>query len=170
MALVGPNGSGKSTLLRLLAGQRAPLAGTCAVTVGAAYLDQRLSVLDHGEACWSSCWRSIAVRGESWLRTRLAQLGLPAERLAQPCATLSGGERLKAALALVLYADRPRSCYCSTNRTTTSTWLRARPWKACSGNTVGPCWWCPTTRCFSPHLALDGELRATAAGWRLEDR
>ncbi|MGV8422495.1 AAA family ATPase, partial [Pseudomonas aeruginosa] len=46
-------------------------------------------------------------RGESWLRTRLAQLGLPAERLAQPCATLSGGERLKAALALVLYADRP---------------------------------------------------------------
>ncbi len=107
LALVGPNGSGKSTLLRLLAGQRAPLAGTCAVTVGAAYLDQRLSVLDHGRGVLEQLLEVNRSRGESWLRTRLAQLGLPAERLAQPCATLSGGERLKAALALVLYADRP---------------------------------------------------------------
>uniref|UniRef100_UPI003978598D ATP-binding cassette domain-containing protein n=1 Tax=Salmonella sp. SAL04281 TaxID=3159859 RepID=UPI003978598D len=67
IGLVGPSGAGKSTLLRLLAGQRAPLAGTCAVTVGAAYLDQRLSVLDHGRGVLEQLLEVNRSRGESWL-------------------------------------------------------------------------------------------------------
>ncbi len=171
LALVGPNGSGKSTLLRLLAGQQAPLAGTCAVTVGAAYLDQRLSVLDHRRGVLEQLLEVNRSRGESWLRTRLAQLGLPAERLAQPCATLSGGERLKAAWPWCSTPTGRRSCYCSTNRTTTSTWLRGGPWKACSGSTVGPCWWCPTARCFSATwrwMANCGLLPRVGA-WRTDE-
>jgi ATPase subunit of ABC transporter with duplicated ATPase domains len=45
--------------------------------------------------------------GESVLRTRLAQLGLGADRILLQSGLLSGGERLKGALACVLYADEP---------------------------------------------------------------
>jgi ATPase subunit of ABC transporter with duplicated ATPase domains len=45
--------------------------------------------------------------GEAGIRTRLAQLGLNAQRILLPTRLLSGGERLKAALACVLYADQP---------------------------------------------------------------
>jgi ATPase subunit of ABC transporter with duplicated ATPase domains len=38
---------------------------------------------------------------------KLAQLGLDAHRLVLPSGQLSGGERLKAALALALYANPP---------------------------------------------------------------
>lgn len=38
---------------------------------------------------------------------RLAQLGLDAQKIAAPTGSLSGGERLKAALACLLYAEAP---------------------------------------------------------------
>lgn len=41
------------------------------------------------------------------LRSRLAQLGLDAARIELPSGLLSGGERMKAALAAVLYRERP---------------------------------------------------------------
>ncbi|WP_132444890.1 ATP-binding cassette domain-containing protein [Pseudomonas aeruginosa] len=170
LALVGPNGSGKSTLLRLLAGQRAPLAGTCAVTVGAAYLDQRLSVLDHGRGVLEQLLEVNRSRGESWLRTRLAQLGLPAERLAQPCATLSGGERLKAALALVLYADRPAQLLLLDEPDNHLDLAARQALESMLGQYRGALLVVSHDPVFLRHLALDGELRATAAGWRLEDR
>ena len=44
---------------------------------------------------------------EGELRTRLAQLGLNADRINLPCNRLSGGERLKAAMACVFYAASP---------------------------------------------------------------
>jgi ATPase subunit of ABC transporter with duplicated ATPase domains len=104
IAVIGPNGCGKSTLLRTLAGQWQPLAGACTVHVPTTYLDQHLleldprrSVLDHLHAINHP---SIAT-----LRMQLAQLGLNAAAIAQPSGLLSGGERLKAALACVLYAD-----------------------------------------------------------------
>nr|WP_132823036.1 ABC-F family ATP-binding cassette domain-containing protein [Pseudomonas aeruginosa] len=170
LALVGPNGSGKSTLLRLLAGQRAPLAGTCAVTVGAAYLDQRLSVLDHGRGVLEQLLEVNRSRGESWLRTRLAQLGLPAERLAQPCATLSGGERLKAALALVLYADRPAQLLLLDEPDNHLDLAARQALESMLGQYRGALLVVSHDPVFLRRLALDGELRATAAGWRLEDR
>lgn len=170
LALVGPNGSGKSTLLLLLAGQRAPLAGTCAVTVGAAYLDQRLSVLDHGRGVLEQLLEVNRSRGESWLRTRLAQLGLPAERLAQPCATLSGGERLKAALALVLFADRPAQLLLLDEPDNHLDLAARQALESMLGQYRGALLVVSHDPVFLRRLALDGELRATAAGWRLEDR
>jgi ATPase subunit of ABC transporter with duplicated ATPase domains len=44
---------------------------------------------------------------DATLRTRLALLGLDAERSLRPMGTLSGGERVKAALGAVLYAEVP---------------------------------------------------------------
>jgi ATPase subunit of ABC transporter with duplicated ATPase domains len=44
---------------------------------------------------------------EGTLRSYLAHLQLNAQRATQPCALLSGGERLKAALALALWRQTP---------------------------------------------------------------
>lgn len=107
IGLIGDNGCGKSTLLRVLAGTQAPLAGTCKVGVPVALLDQRLSLLPPGSTALERLRQAAPATDESTLRTRLAQLGLDATRIAVPAGSLSGGERLKAALACVLYATEP---------------------------------------------------------------
>ena len=105
--VIGPNGAGKSTLLRVLAGQLEPLAGTCWVTPEMAYLDQNLRTLDPARSVWDQLRSVNRTATEGELRTRLAQLGLDGQRLAVASRFLSGGERVKAALACLLYADLP---------------------------------------------------------------
>lgn len=107
IALMGPNGCGKSTLLKLLAGQLQPLSGECQVSVASAYLDQHLLQLDPLRSLLEQLGTAATPLEESALRTRLARLQLDARRVLQPCAQLSGGERLKAALALALWGGRP---------------------------------------------------------------
>ncbi|MNJ50813.1 putative ABC transporter ATP-binding protein YheS [compost metagenome] len=107
VALVGANGSGKSTLLKVLAGQLLPRAGHCEVCAEATYLDQHCSLLPASQSVLEFLRHCTASRDESSLRTRLAQLGLGAERVDLASGLLSGGERLKAALAGLLYGDRP---------------------------------------------------------------
>ncbi|QNH16447.1 ABC transporter ATP-binding protein [Xanthomonas sp. SS] len=105
IGVIGPNGSGKSTLLRVLDGQLAPLAGRCAVEVPSAYLDQALQLLDPAQPPLAQLQAANAVAGVAALRTRLALLGLDAQRIGVPSGRLSGGERLKAALACAFYRD-----------------------------------------------------------------
>lgn len=107
IGLVGPNGSGKSTLLQLMAGRLKPLAGRCELRVELAYLDQHLSTLDPQRAVLDQMLAANTTLDEGALRSRLALLGLDADRLRWPPGALSGGERLKAALAVALYADCP---------------------------------------------------------------
>lgn len=107
VGLIGANGSGKSSLLKVLAGTNMPLSGDRVVSVDTAYLDQRLSALDPGRSTLAQLLAANASATESALRTQLALLGLDAERVLLPTQALSGGERLKAALALALYAERP---------------------------------------------------------------
>lgn len=104
IAVVGDNGTGKSTLLRVLAGQLPARAGHVQRHAPLALLDQQLlgmsgerSILDTVQAA-----NPTADPGE--LRTRLALLGLDAQRIQRPAASLSDGERVKGALASVLYA------------------------------------------------------------------
>ncbi|NBF09788.1 ATP-binding cassette domain-containing protein [Pseudomonas sp. Fl4BN1] len=106
IALVGPNGCGKSTLLKMLAGQLQPLSGASRVMVACAYLDQHLVQLDPERSLLDQLGTTDTLE-EGALRTRLARLQLDAQRVQQPCALLSGGERLKAALALALWGGNP---------------------------------------------------------------
>ncbi|AKC85823.1 ATP-binding cassette domain-containing protein [Pseudoxanthomonas suwonensis] len=107
IGVVGDNGSGKSTLLRVLAGQMPPVRGQRRVRVPVALLDQTLSILPAQATVLASLRLAAPGIDEATLRMWLAQLGLDASRIAVPAAALSGGERLKAALACVLHAAEP---------------------------------------------------------------
>lgn len=107
IGIVGPNGCGKSTLLRVLAGQIDPLSGTCKVTPERAYLDQRLESLVPEKSVLEQLQLANRSMPDGERRMLLAQLGLDAQKITIPCGLLSGGERLKGALACILYADSP---------------------------------------------------------------
>jgi ATPase subunit of ABC transporter with duplicated ATPase domains len=105
IAIVGPNGSGKTTMLHTVAGLIAPASGAVDVRVQTRLLPQRLDVLDDGRSVYDNVLvRAPGVRPNA-VRAQLARFlfrGNAADRLA---AGLSGGERFRAALAMVLLAD-----------------------------------------------------------------
>ncbi len=103
LAVVGANGSGKSTLLRVLAGQLAPRAGRCEVSVPSALLDQTLGLLPAERSLLQVLQALDPALDAAAARTRLALLGLDAQRVCRPSGTLSAGERIKGALACVLH-------------------------------------------------------------------
>ena len=105
VALRGPNGCGKSTLLKIILGELEPVSGTCRVSVQSAYLDQHLSQLDLTQSVMTHLNLDDTPLEEGVLRSRLAQLQLGADKVSLPLRELSGGERLKAALACVLWRE-----------------------------------------------------------------
>ncbi len=107
VALTGPNGCGKSTLLKTVLGQLTALSGHCHCPLSTAYLDQTLSQLDPSLSVMEHLGLQDSPLAEGALRTRLAQLQLGADRIALPLGSLSGGERLKAALACALWRRQP---------------------------------------------------------------
>lgn len=107
IAVSGPNGCGKSTLLNMLADELEPASGTCTTHVPMAFLDQQLRLLDDGKSIVDQLLAQQTPLSEGTLRSYLAHLQLNAQRATQPCALLSGGERLKAALALALWRQTP---------------------------------------------------------------
>ena len=109
VALIGDNGSGKSTLLRVLAGQHAIDAhamhrGVPALSV--VYLDQHAMLLDGHATVLDAMRAAVSARGgtatEESLRGALARFGFRAAHAERSVAQLSGGERMRAALACVL--------------------------------------------------------------------
>jgi ATPase subunit of ABC transporter with duplicated ATPase domains len=107
VAITGPNGCGKSTLLKVILGQLPAVSGHCHCSVALAYLDQNLSQLDLSRSVIDHLGLQETPLAEGKLRSQLAHLQLDAERVMLPLSALSGGERLKAALACVLWRREP---------------------------------------------------------------
>jgi ATPase subunit of ABC transporter with duplicated ATPase domains len=88
--------------------------------VSAAYLDQHLTQLDLSLSVMAHLSLEDTPLDEGLLRTRLAQLQLGADKVTLPLSALSGGERLKAALACVLWRREPAQLLCWMSRPTIS--------------------------------------------------
>jgi ATPase subunit of ABC transporter with duplicated ATPase domains len=107
IAITGPNGVGKTTLMRMLTGELVPAAGRVALHVPFAMLDQALSLLDPAETVREAYRRLNPQDDENTCRAALARLKFRAEAALQVVGTLSGGEMLRAGLAVTIGAARP---------------------------------------------------------------
>ncbi|TXS96307.1 ABC-F family ATP-binding cassette domain-containing protein [Parahaliea maris] len=107
VAVTGANGSGKSTLLAVMAGELTPSAGMVERPVACARLDQSAGLLDNASSVLQNFTRLNPGEGEEACRAALARLGFRAAAALQLVSSLSGGERLRAALACVLGGVAP---------------------------------------------------------------
>ncbi|MHC0432126.1 ABC-F family ATP-binding cassette domain-containing protein [Streptomyces sp. O3] len=105
IALVGRNGAGKTTLLRTIAGELRPEEGEAQTHVPLRFLPQRLDVLDGELTVAENVARHAPDATNNRVRARLARFLFKGARADQPAATLSGGERFRAALAALLLAE-----------------------------------------------------------------
>ncbi|MFF7604056.1 ATP-binding cassette domain-containing protein [Streptomyces parvulus] len=105
VALIGRNGAGKTTLLRTVAGELAPVAGEATAHVPLRFLPQRLDVLDGELTVAENVARFAPGATNNRIRARLARFLFRGARADQKAATLSGGERFRAALAALMLAE-----------------------------------------------------------------
>ncbi|GLY91940.1 ABC-F family ATP-binding cassette domain-containing protein [Actinoallomurus iriomotensis] len=106
IALTGPNGSGKSTLLRVVNGDIEPEGAAIRRFDGRiAYLSQRLDLLDLDRTVAQNLAAFAPAMPEAQRMNLLARFLFRGSRIHLPVGVLSGGERLRATLACVLYAE-----------------------------------------------------------------
>jgi ATPase subunit of ABC transporter with duplicated ATPase domains len=99
ISLDGPNGSGKSTLLKAVAGEQFLSRGSLIRgNLNVLMIDQNLSSLDENLSIFDNV-RANSVLSESEIRSGLAKFLFTKEGVFQSVKTLSGGEKLRAALA-----------------------------------------------------------------------
>ncbi|MCT4779483.1 MULTISPECIES: ribosomal protection-like ABC-F family protein [Exiguobacterium] len=105
LAIVGANGSGKSTLLHLLLGKIEPTTGLIlrgpSVKIG--YLSQHITFPDTDRLI--DVFRSQIHVDEGTARQRLAQFLFFGPRVFLPVTALSGGERMRLMLAILVHSD-----------------------------------------------------------------
>ena len=168
VALKGPNGCGKSTLLKTLLGEVAPRSGSCKVSVSCAYLDQHLSRLDLSQSVMTHLNLSHTPLEEGVLRTRLAQLQLGADKVMLPLAALSGGERLKAALACVLWGAEATQLLLLDEPTNHLDLASVQAIEAALAGFPGALLVVSHDEAFLSGLTLTHELVWEEAGWRCD--
>ena len=104
LGIIGPNGAGKSTLLRALVGERPPDAGELKVgnSIRVAYYDQQLGQVPLDKPLYDVIselrpqWERRLVQGH------LGRFGFSGDEVQRRASTLSGGERARVALAMLM--------------------------------------------------------------------
>ncbi len=108
MALLGENGTGKTTLLKTLAGRLPPLAGSVSTgnDVSIGYYDQELRDLDLRRRVIDSVWDEHPEETEEEMRSYLARFAFRGDEVFAPISGLSGGEKGRLTLAVVMRQRR----------------------------------------------------------------
>jgi len=103
IGITGPNGAGKTTLLSVLLGEVEPDEGRASLgaTVAVGRIDQARTGLDDALPLGDAFEAVVPEMTPADVRTLLAKFGLKADHVTSPVGRLSGGERTRAAMALL---------------------------------------------------------------------
>jgi ATPase subunit of ABC transporter with duplicated ATPase domains len=135
LLVLGLNGAGKTTLLKTLVGELEPELGTVRLghEVSLGYYAQEHEGIGGGRDVLAHM-RDVSAEPDQYLRSLLGMFGLHGEIVFQDAATLSGGEKTKLALAMLvagrhnlLLLDEPTNNLDPPSRTAIGAALRT--WK-----------------------------------------
>jgi ATPase subunit of ABC transporter with duplicated ATPase domains len=104
--VMGVNGAGKSTLLKLIAGAAKPDSGrvTLGPSVQVGYFAQHaMELLEAEKTVWETLVHRFPTSSVGSLRTLAGVFGFSGDAVEKACKFLSGGEKARLVLALMLY-------------------------------------------------------------------
>lgn len=106
VALIGPNGSGKTTLIKILLRElKAPVNHfTRGDSLKTAYLPQEISFSDESESILD-CYIGLLKQTPAQARNTLARFGFRGEDVFKSIDSLSGGEKTRLKLSLIMQGD-----------------------------------------------------------------
>lgn len=107
IAVVGANGTGKSPLLRYIVGLGLDHPGTVVFgkNVRMGYYDQQSHVVDDSMSVLDQLWSDNSLLSQTEIRSMLAMVNLTGEEVYKSVGSLSGGERARLVLCMLMAKD-----------------------------------------------------------------
>jgi ATP-binding cassette subfamily F protein 3 len=104
LGIIGPNGAGKSTLLKALVGERPADGGVLRVgnSIRVAYYDQNLGQVPLDKTLYETIYELRPQWERRLVQGHLGRFGFSGDEVQRRAETLSGGERARVALAMLM--------------------------------------------------------------------